>query len=152
MRPRHRTTNTGVPSPRGTGTLLLIYPGTRKGSHEQACWESKPAPLPISFHQVIASPNYTISLGKGNYRTEACNRTATAVISGGKLRSKTRLGRRCWEGNHLQKSGGWGQHGSLAHMFAHACVLTAATGTLTARWKDELRSQAAAKHFGTAVC
>lgn len=76
----------------------------RKRSHEQSCWKSKPAPLPISSHQVIASPNYTISASKGNYRTEAYNHTASAVISGGKRRSETRLGRQHWEGNHLQKA------------------------------------------------
>lgn len=51
-------------------------------------------PLPISFHQVIASSNYTISASRGNYRTEAYNRAAAAV-------TQEREG--CWWGNHLQK-------------------------------------------------
>lgn len=57
------------------------------------CWDTKPAPFPISFHQVIASSNYTITVSKGNYRTEAYNHAATAITQGGKLRSETQPGR-----------------------------------------------------------
>lgn len=63
---------------------------TRPNQHPTAT----ASPLPISFHQVIASSNYTISASRGNYRTEAYNRAAAAA---------TREMDGCWWGNHLQK-------------------------------------------------
>lgn len=64
---------------------------------------------------------------------EVYNRTASAVISGGKLGSETMLGGK----SPPKKSGGRGQHVSPAHTFAHACAPTAPMGPLAARWKDD---------------